>query len=347
MTHTITLLTFDEVIEVEADETILEIAVEENIPYPFGCRSGNCGACKSRLVLGEAHMREHSSMALTADEAARGLVLACRAEPRSDCTLAVVNYDDALAHPLKQLVGEVSAVEKLTHDIAAVQIALPEPMDYTAGQFAAVAFPGFPARDYSFASPPNDPTRLEFHIRRMGDDGVSAFVFDQLAAGEPVAVHGPMGYAFLREAETVPIFAIAGGSGLAPIRAILQSALAKTDAADRPVRLWFGARTEADVYLEDELKALAAQHPGFSYEIVLSEPGAGSARRAGFVTDAFKADLEALGADPLDGARAYLAGPPPMVEASVEIFRAAGLDQARIHADAFYTEAEKAALTGA
>ena len=76
MTHTITLLTFDEVIEVEADETILEIAVEENIPYPFGCRSGNCGACKSRLVLGEAHMREHSSMALTADEAARGLVLA-------------------------------------------------------------------------------------------------------------------------------------------------------------------------------------------------------------------------------------------------------------------------------
>ena len=141
-------------IEVEADETILEIAVEENIPYPFGCRSGNCGACKSRLVLGEAHMREHSSMALTADEAARGLVLACRAEPRSDCTLAVVNYDDALAHPLKQLVGEVSAVEKLTHDIAAVQIALPEPMDYTAGQFAAVAFPGFPARDYSFASPP-------------------------------------------------------------------------------------------------------------------------------------------------------------------------------------------------
>jgi len=238
-------------------------------------------------------------------------------------------------------------VEKLTHDIAAVQITLPEAMDYTAGQFAAVAFPGFPARDYSFASPPDNPALLEFHIRRMGDDGVSAFVFDQLANGEPVAVQGPMGYAFLREAETGPIFAVAGGSGLAPIRAILQSALAKTDMADRPVRLWFGARTVADIYLEDELKALASQHSNFSYEIVLSEPEVSSARRAGFVTEAFKADLETLGADPLDGARAYLAGPPPMVEAGIEIFKAAGLDQPRIHADAFYTEAEKAALTGA
>jgi CDP-4-dehydro-6-deoxyglucose reductase/ferredoxin-NAD(P)+ reductase (naphthalene dioxygenase ferredoxin-specific) len=346
MTYAITLLTFDEMIDVEDDETILEIAVEENIPYPFGCRSGNCGACKSRLVLGDVHMRDHSSMALTEDEAARGLILACRAEPRSDCTLAVVNYDDALAHPLKQLVGTVTVVEKLTHDIAAVRISLPEPMEYTAGQFAAVAFPGFPARDYSFASPPDDPATLEFHIRRMGDDGVSAFVFDQLAAGEPVAVHGPMGYAFLREAETGPIFAIAGGSGLAPIRAIMQSALSKPDMAERPVCLWFGARTEADVYLEDELRALAANHPAFSYEIVLSEPEAGSPRRAGFVTDAFKADIEALGQDALDGARAYLAGPPPMVEAGSELLKALGLEQARIHADAFYTEAEKAALTG-
>ena len=291
-------------------------------------------------------MRDHSSMALTVDEAARGLVLACRAEPRSDCSLAVVNYDDALAHPLKQLVGEVSSVQKLTHDIAAVQITLPEQMDYTAGQFAAVAFPGFPARDYSFASPPDDPTQLEFHIRRMGDDGVSAFVFDQLAEGELVAVHGPMGYAFLREAETGPIFAIAGGSGLAPIRGILRSALAKPDTPDRALHLWFGARTEADVYLEDELNALAAEHPNFSYQIVLSEPDNASARRAGFVTEAFESDLKSLGTNPLDGARAYLAGPPPMVEAGVEIFKAAGLDQARIHADAFYTEAEKAALTG-
>jgi CDP-4-dehydro-6-deoxyglucose reductase/ferredoxin-NAD(P)+ reductase (naphthalene dioxygenase ferredoxin-specific) len=113
------------------------------------------------------------------------------------------------------------------------------------------------------------------------------------------------------------------------------------DSDGRPVRLWFGARDEADVYLEDELKALS----GLDMSIVLSEPTSESRRPSGFVTAALEKDLKALGANALDGARAYLAGPPVMVEAAITIFRAAGLDQSRIHADAFYTEADKAALT--
>ena len=90
----------------------------------------------------------------------------------------------------------------------------------------------------------------------MRDQGVSAFVFDELEVGEPVAVHGPMGFAFLREQETGPIFAVAGGSGLAPIRAILTAALNNSKTTQRPINLWFGARTESDVYLEEELNEL-------------------------------------------------------------------------------------------
>ncbi len=342
MTHSVRLITFDEDIEVAEDETILEIAMEENIPYPYGCASGNCGVCKSRLVLGEVEMRFHSPMALTDEEKARGLILVCRAEPRSDCAVAYLNYDDAVAHPLKRVAAEVVAIERMTHDIAAVRLKLAEPMAFTAGQFASVAFPGFAARDYSFATPPGDDDIVEFHVRRMGDGGVSAFIFDELAPSEAAAVHGPLGFAFLREKETGPIFAVAGGSGLAPIRAILQAA-AQTGPAGRPMRLWFGARTEADVYLEDELRAL----DDLDVEIVLSDADdAATERRTGFVTDALKADLEALGKDALDGARAYLAGPPPMVEAAEAIFRAAGLDAGRIHADAFYTEADKAERSG-
>lgn len=344
MTHAVRLLSFDEEIEVAEDETILEIALEENIPYPYGCASGNCGACKSKLVLGEVEMRFHSPMALTDEEKERGLILPCRAEPRSDIAISVMQYDDYLAHPLKRVVGEVTAVETLTHDIAAVRIALAEPVAYTAGQFASVAFPGFPPRDYSFATPPGNDGLVEFHVRRMGDGGVSAFVFDDLAAGEAVGVQGPLGYAFLREKETGPIFAVAGGSGLAPIRAVLQAAAAGSPDA-RPMRLWFGARDEADVYLEDELLALA-DRSGFDLDIVLSEPTGATDRRTGLVTDALASDLAALGRDALDGARAYLAGPPPMVEAAEKIFRAAGLEPARVHADAFYTETDKAALTG-
>ena len=343
MSHIVNLVTFDEKIEVGPDETILEIALEENISYPYGCASGNCGACKSRLILGNVEMRSHSSFALTDDERARGIILACRAEPRSDCTLAVMNYDDALSHPLKQLQGEVISVQKLTHDIAAIRLRLSEPLEYTAGQFASVAFPGFAARDYSFATPPMD-NEIEFHIRRMGDQGVSAFVFDELEVGELVAVHGPKGFAFLREQETGPIFAVAGGSGLAPIRAILTAALNHSKTTQRPINLWFGARTESDIYLEEELKALQSACPSFKADIVLSEATDDSLRRTGLVTEAIRSDLEKLGTQALDGARAYLAGPPKMVEAAQEIFTAAGLDNSRIHADAFYTEEDKAAL---
>ena len=260
----------------------------------------------------------------------------------TDCSVAVLDYDDVLGHPLKRLAGQVTAVERLTHDIAAVRIKLAEPLAYTAGQFASVAFPGFAARDYSFATPPSKDGVVEFHIRKMGDGGVSAFIVDELAPGEPVAVEGPMGFAFLREKETGPIFAVGGGSGLAPIRAILQAAHAGESRAGRPVRLWFGARDERDVYLEEELKALAAT----DMAVVLSDPDGETERRTGFVHEALKADLAALGPDALDGARAYLAGPPPMVEAAELVFREAGLARDRIHADAFYTEEDKAALRG-
>lgn len=341
MTHTVRLLTFDVEIDVAEDETILEIAMEENVAYPYGCASGNCGACKSRLVLGEVSMRAHSPMALREAEAERGLILVCRAEPRTDCSVAVLNYDDAVSHPLKKIVGEVTAVRKLTRDIAEVSIKLEEPMAYTAGQFASVAFPGFPARDYSFAAPPSDDGVLVFHIRKVADEGVSAFIFDELQPGEAAAAHGPMGFAFLREKETGPIFAVAGGSGMAPVHAILTAAAGKEGEEERPIRLWFGVRDEPDVYLEDELKALQERHPAFEYEIVLSEPEGETARNTGFVSDALAAELERLGPDALDGARAYLAGPPPMVEAAEAVFRKAGLDSARIHADAFYTEADK------
>jgi CDP-4-dehydro-6-deoxyglucose reductase/ferredoxin-NAD(P)+ reductase (naphthalene dioxygenase ferredoxin-specific) len=153
-----------------------------------------------------------------------------------------------------------------------------------------------------------------------------------------------MGFAFLRERETGPIFAVAGGSGLAPIRAILTAAINNSKTTQRPVNLWFGARTESDVYLEEELKELQAACPNFKVDIVLSESKDDSLRRTGLVTEAIRSDLEKLGKQALDGARAYLAGPPKMVEAAQEIFIAAGLDNSRIHADAFYTEEDKAAL---
>jgi CDP-4-dehydro-6-deoxyglucose reductase/ferredoxin-NAD(P)+ reductase (naphthalene dioxygenase ferredoxin-specific) len=139
-----------------------------------------------------------------------------------------------------------------------------------------------------------------------------------------------MGSAYLRDRHEGPVLLMAGGSGLAPIESILRQLIARRHAA--PVRLYVGARTERDVYHEAHLARWAAEHPAFSYEIVLSEPAGGS-RRGGFLHEAVDEDLAGV-----DGMKAYLAGPPPMVEAATRLLKARGMASRDIHADAFHDQ---------
>jgi naphthalene 1,2-dioxygenase ferredoxin reductase component len=329
-------------IAVEAGATVLESALAQGVPYPHGCRSGNCGACKSRLDAGEVELSPYSPYALTDAERADGLILACRAVPWSDAAVSWLDADEIVIHPQRQLTCRVAEVAALTHDIKRLTLTIESggPFTFSAGQYASLRFAGLPPRDYSMANRP-DETTLEFHVRRMGPGSASAYVTEQLKPGEEVIVDGPYGASWLREKHTGPIVAIAGGSGLAPIKAIVETALAQ--GMRQPIHLYFGARDERDIYLEPHFRALSAQHSNLRYTPVLSQPSARTARRVGFVHDAAAADL----AD-LDGAKAYLAGPPVMVEAATALLAdARGMRRQDIHADAFYTEAEKGALSAA
>lgn len=324
-------------------ETVLAAALKAGVPYPHGCRSGNCGACKSELLAGAVEMAPYSKYALSDAERAAGLVLACRATAWEDIAIGWLAADDAAIHPERRLDCRVAAVAAATHDIRRVRLDIVAggPFDFSAGQYAAVTFPGLPPRDYSMANRP-DEAGLEFHIRLVPGGAVTPYVANELAPGAPVRVAGPYGTSHWRQRHRGPILALAGGSGLAPIRAIVTTALAGGAAA--PIRLYFGVRAERDLYALDELDALAARHANFSYVPVLSEPGGPTARRTGFLHDALAADYPDAAA--FDGFKAYLAGPPPMVEACTALLRARGLRRQDCHADAFYSEAEKAQLTG-
>ncbi|MFQ6018198.1 MAG: oxidoreductase, partial [Kiloniellaceae bacterium] len=189
--------------------------------------------------------------------------------------------------------------------------------------------------DYSMANCPHQAT-LEFHIRRIRDDGASGYVARELRLGDRVKVEGPYGGAWLRKDHTGPILAIAGGSGLAPIKSIVETALVAATTQD--IHLYFGVRDEPDIYLEEHFRALALRYPNLRFVPVLSDPSGPTGRRTGIVSDAAAADF----AD-FDGFNAYLAGPPAMVEATVAMLARRGLRREDIHADPFYTEAEKAA----
>jgi CDP-4-dehydro-6-deoxyglucose reductase/ferredoxin-NAD(P)+ reductase (naphthalene dioxygenase ferredoxin-specific) len=325
----------DRTIDVPAGGTILATALDVGISYPFGCQSGNCGACKSRLVKGEVAMAGYSDFALSDEEKARGLILACRAVPREDSEVAWLEEDELIVHPRRLLDCTVVGLDDATHDIKRIrlEIAAGGPFDFSAGQFASVTFESCPPRDYSMANVPGDPV-LEFHVRQTSGGATSLHVATKLKVGDHVRVEGPFGPSYLREGHRGPIIAIAGGSGMAPIKSVVERALQK--ALPNHIYFYFGVRTERDLYLHEHFAALAKKHDTLHFIPVLSE-GDDANFRHGPVHEAVAADF-----DEFDGCKGYLAGPPVMVEAATRLFEERGMRRADIHADAFYTAAEMA-----
>jgi CDP-4-dehydro-6-deoxyglucose reductase/ferredoxin-NAD(P)+ reductase (naphthalene dioxygenase ferredoxin-specific) len=322
-------------IDVPEGDTILDAALDAGVGYPFGCQSGNCGACKSHLLKGEVSMAGISEFALSDEEKARGLILACRAVPKTDAEVAWLEEDDLIVHPRRILDTRVLSIDDATHDIKRVRLEPLSggPFDFSAGQFASVTFENCAPRDYSMANVPGDPV-LEFHVRRGAGATTSAYVAETLAVGDPVRVEGPFGASHLRESHRGPIIAVAGGSGMAPIKSIVERALAI--GMPQHIYFYFGVRGEHDLYLHDHFAALARKHPTLHFIPVLSD-GDGMTRRCGKVHEAIAADW-----DEFDGCKAYLAGPPVMVEAVTKLFERRDMRRLDIHADAFYTAAEMA-----
>ncbi len=335
MSFKVHIVSAERTIDVPTGATILETALEAGIAYPHGCQSGNCGACKSHLVKGEVTMEGYSEFALSDEEKARGLILACRAVPWEDLEVAWLEEDDLIVHPRRLLACKVVGLDDATHDIKRVRLAIESggPFDFSAGQFASVTFDGCAPRDYSMANMPGDPV-LEFHVRRSPGGTTSAYVAEKLKVGDSVRVEGPFGTSYLRESHRGPIIAVAGGSGMAPIKSIVEQALAK--GLPQHIYFYFGVRAERDLYLVDHFTALARKHDNLHFTPVLSEVTTGE-WRTGLVHEAVAADF-----DEFDGCKAYLAGPPVMVEAATRLFEKRGMRRIDIHADAFYTAAEMA-----
>lgn len=336
MSFTVKIRQYAEPLTVEDGETILEAALDKGLDYPFGCQSGACGSCKSVLLSGEIEMGDYQPFVLSDEERAQNLTLACQAYPKTDLEIAYLDPDEPADHPVLELECTVATVDVATHDIRIVRLSLPGgAVDFTPGQFMALTFDGHPSRDYSIASQPGDDM-LEFHIRLVPGGAVSPFVLEQLERGDTVKVRGPLGVSYLRTKHRGPILALAGGSGLAPVKSIVDRALAL--GMQQPIHLYFGVRDEPDLYLEEYFDGLAAAHDNFSFIPVLSDPSGPTDRRTGFVHEAIKADF-----DTLDGNKVYIAGPPIMVDACTHEAIALGVRQDDFHADPFTTEAERKA----
>ena len=348
MSVTVTVADLDQSVPAEEGQTVLDALLAHGVGFAYSCQAGNCGTCRCELVSGEIMELEYSEHALSAEERSRGLVLACRSQVWGDVVVRRLEAEDFVVHPSRVLRCRVADLTLLTHDILRLRMDIVSggPLTFSAGQFASLEFPiaeGI-ARDYSMANCPHERV-LEFHIRVMpAANSVSRRVATLLKAGDIVKVSGPLGTSYLRSQHAGAMLCVAGGSGLAPIKSIIETALHEGFA--QPLHLYFGVRSERDVYFERELAELQQRFASFKAHIVLSEPGApGDAtlvpRRHGLVTNALAQDFASL-----DGFKVYLAGPPPMVDAATALARERGVQLRDIHADAFFpaaTDARQAA----
>lgn len=332
MTKTVTLMPAGKRFQVEEGETVLVAALRQGIHLPYGCRTGSCGTCRAHCLEGKTDYPEGAPLALTALEMHGGEALLCRAVPQSDLKLEASEITAMAALRVKAVPCRVAKLTKLCHDVMGLYLRLPavERMQFLPGQYIDILLPENHRRSFSLANPPHDDALLELHVRHVPGGRFSEEVFKHLHEGALLRIQGPLGTFFLREDSTRPIIAIAGGTGYAPIQAILRHLFDRGQ--DRDIVFYWGVRAARDLYADAKLKAWAEQHPRFRYIPVLSEPMPEDhwSGRTGFVHDAVLADF----AD-LSGHDIYLSGPPPMVNAARAAFPAHRADPLRMYSDSF------------
>jgi ferredoxin-NAD(P)+ reductase (naphthalene dioxygenase ferredoxin-specific) len=304
---------------------ILEAALDAGVPFPHGCGAGECGSCKCELLEGEVRSDGYSPDALTDEESANGLILACRARPVGDIRIRWL----AAATAAVTVAARVFSIDRVAHDVVVLTLSLPhgKTLDFRPGQFAKLRFGKLPARSYSMASRPREE-HLMFHIRVLPQGRVSQHVATKLKPGDSVEVQAPFGDAYWAGPAKGPLLLLAGGTGLAPMLSVLAAALSDGQASNL-IHLYHGVRTEADMYAGDLLRRHSQEHK-FRFVPVYSQATDPQSRQA-HLHEAVAEDFDAL-----DDANIYVSGPPPMVEAVKTLAMRRGAAADRVRADAFF-----------
>jgi CDP-4-dehydro-6-deoxyglucose reductase len=327
--HTVRLEPSGHTFHVAPGETILEAALREGIGLPYGCRNGACGACKGILRSGELVYGDYQERALHDSEKLAGKALTCCTRPLTDIVFEVAGAKDLA---IRTLPCRVEKVDKPADDVAVISLRLPagERLQFLAGQYIDILMKGGKRRSFSLANAPHDDQFLQLHVRKTPGGAFSRYVFEEMKERAILRFEGPLGTFYLREDSDKPLIFVAGGTGFAPIKAQLEHLFHHGD--DRPIVLYWGARSRADLYLHDLPMRWQQEHPGFTYIPVLSDapPGDAWQGRGGLVHQAVLDDF----AD-LSGYQVYACGAPAMTDVAKETFVA----QRRLPEDEFYCDA--------
>jgi len=320
------------IVSIREGETILDAGLREGVPFPFECRNGGCGKCKATIAYGTVEHGVYQRESLTEAERADGKLLLCSATPRSDIEIEYLPTAAPGGVPARVHGAVVESMERLAPDVMRVILKLEarEPIEFYAGQYINILLEDGATRAFSFATAPQVTDRIELQIRRIPGGRYTTHVFEAMKAGDRVRFEGPLGSFFLREDSDKPIIFVAGSTGFAPVKSMVEYAFAR--GMKRQMMLYWGTRRPEDMYLRELAEQWAREHDHFRFVPVLSEPRPEDhwSGRTGLVHEAILEDFPKLAEY-----QVYACGSAGMVEAAYPAFQARGLSQDDCFSDAF------------
>ena len=311
---------------IDADETILEAALEHGVTLPYSCRDGACGVCKGKILQGSVDHGKAQAFALSEEEKSAGLALFCCAKPLSDLVIESHEVTTERDIPVKTLPCRVEKMVKLTDDVMALYLKLPanERLQFLAGQYIDILQKEGKPRSFSLANAQHHDEYLELHVRNIAGGAFTNHVFTAMKERDILRIKGPLGNFYLHEDLPRPIVFLASGTGFAPVKAIIEHAL---HIGFKPeMHFYWGVRKQADFYMLDKVQEWVAQGVKFT-AVVSDEQWSG---RTGFVHQAVLDDFKDL-----SGYAVYACGAPVMVETAHREFTS----QRGLPNDAFYSDA--------
>jgi phenol/toluene 2-monooxygenase (NADH) P5/A5 len=337
MGYQITIEPTGQTIDIREGQTVLDACLRAGVWLPHACCHGLCATCKVQVLEGEFDHGDASNFALMDFEREEMKLLACCATAQSDLVIEAEVEEDADAEhlPLDDFLGRVVEARMLTPTIRGLWLQTDRPLRFQAGQYVMLDVPGVPgARAFSIASAPGDG-RIELHIRKVQGGPATTWLHEQVKVGDRLAFSGPFGRFYVRKSAARPVILVAGGSGLSSPKSMLLDLLSQGN--EQPIVLLQGARSHEELYFRELFEALAERHAGFSYVPVLSggEPDGWTGER-GFVHEALKRRFD----NDFRGHKAYLCGPPPMIEACIATLMQGRLFEADIYTEKFFTAAD-------
>lgn len=339
MTYELTIEPLGQTIEVEDGQTILDAALRAGIYLPHACCHGLCATCKVQVLDGDVDHGEASTFALMDFEREEGKTLACCCRLASDAVIeAEVEEDpDALNLPVEDFFAKVIRLEALTPSIRGIWLKLDRPLRFQAGQYINLEVESLgQIRAFSIASAPQTPDIIELNIRIVPGGKVTTWLHQVLQVGDMLKVTGPYGRFFVKKSAQMPLLFVAGGSGLSSPKSMIEDLLSEN--CHLPITLIYGQRTYEELYYDAEFRTLAEQYAHFTYVPVLShEPETSTWQGArGFVHEAAKTHFQG----DFRGHKAYLCGPPVMIEACIATLMQGRLFERDIYTEKFFSAAD-------